>query len=132
MWGLLRTHFCGSKREDRGLVTTGESNILVFISTSLLLAPPGSILWNVGFPCSPNDRLNAVFIAALKPWKTPLNTMSNSLMKILNRLSGPKPLMRSSKPLLDFVSELLGQDTSSLLKNSLGLLRHSSGRTEES
>src|SRR5262245_25354932 len=46
----------------------------------------------------------------------PLNTMSNSLMKILNHLSGLKLLTKSSKPLHDFVSELLGQDTRSALR----------------
>jgi hypothetical protein len=37
-------------------------------------------------------------------------------MKIQNPLSGPKPLMISSLVSPDFVSELLGQDTSRLLK----------------
>src|SRR4030095_12009854 len=38
--------------------------------------------------------------------------MCCSLMKIQNPLSGPKPLMISSLVSPDFVSELLGQDTS--------------------
>ena len=72
-------------------------DILAFIYTLSLPAALGSIWWNGGLPCLPNDKSNEAFTAALRLWKAPLNTMSNSPMITLNRLSGPKRLTKSSK-----------------------------------
>jgi transposase/lambda repressor-like predicted transcriptional regulator len=68
-----------------------------FIYTLPLPVALGSIWWNVGLPCLPKDKSNEAFTAALRLWKAPLNTMSNSPMITLNRLSGPKHLTKSSK-----------------------------------